>query len=259
MRWVYLSPHFDDVVLSCGGMLWEQARASQNVQVWTVCAGSPPEGEPLSDFAQSLHVRWQTGPQASEERRAEDQQAVSLLGASARYYDLPDCIYRRLPLDPLSSDDTAAQGTWLVNGEDDLWQPVHPLEIGVVERLAVWLGRELTPDDVLVSPLTLGNHVDHFVTRSAAEQAALRAGCALAYYPDFPYAVGPHGDISAKIEAGWRKECRDVSLHALRAWQASAASYVSQISTFWDGKAGLEAALETYWQSGGGSCLWLRH
>ena len=25
-KWVYLSPHFDDVVLSAGGLVWEQTR-----------------------------------------------------------------------------------------------------------------------------------------------------------------------------------------------------------------------------------------
>ena len=248
MRWVYLSPHFDDVVLSCGGLVWDQVRAGATVEVWTVCAGSPPAGEPLSDFALSLHERWDTGSQAAEARRAEDRQALAHLGAVPAYYDLPDCIYRRLP-----------GGSWLVNSEEDLWQPVHPLETGLVQRLAAWLQRELTPDDQLVSPLTLGNHVDHFLTRAAAEEAALRGGCALAYYADYPYAVEPRSDLAGKLQPGWRKECRDLSLPSLRAWQSATASYTSQISTFWDGRAGLDAALEEYWQSGGGSCLWFPH
>ena len=27
MRWIYLSPHFDDAVLSCGGLIWEQTHS----------------------------------------------------------------------------------------------------------------------------------------------------------------------------------------------------------------------------------------
>ena len=26
MRWIYLSPHLDDAVLSCGGLIFEQSR-----------------------------------------------------------------------------------------------------------------------------------------------------------------------------------------------------------------------------------------
>jgi LmbE family N-acetylglucosaminyl deacetylase len=234
-------------------MLWEQIRDGQEVQVWTICAGSPPGGQPLSEFAQSLHARWETGAQAAKVRREEDQQALKRLGASPKYWTLPDCIYRRLPDGP-----NGAPGSWLVNGEDDLWRQVHPLEAPLVERLAAWLQRLLIPDDRLVSPLTLGNHVDHFLTRAAAQIAAPKSGCELAYYPDYPYAVKPGADLAAKVEPGWRKECRDISLPALRAWQDATACYTSQINTFWDGRDGLDAALESYWQSGGGSCLWQR-
>src|SRR5512146_228136 len=128
MRWIYLSPHFDDVVLSCGGLVWEQARAGHQVEIWTVCAGAPPLDQPFSDFARELHARWETGPEAVPARRAEDEAAVRRLNAGLRYWDLPDCIYRRLP-----------GGAWLVNGEEDLWKPVHPEEQGVVNRLADWL------------------------------------------------------------------------------------------------------------------------
>ncbi len=132
MHWIYLSPHFDDVVLSCGGMVWEQVQSGQEAEIWTVCAGGPGPGDPLSAFAQSLHERWETGPGAVSVRRAEDEAAVQRLGARPRYWNLPDCIYRRLP-----------DGNWLVNGEEDLWQPVHPEEQNVVRRLVEWLAQGL--------------------------------------------------------------------------------------------------------------------
>ena len=49
--WIYLSPHFDDAVLSCGWLIWQQAQAGQRVEIWTVCAGEIPPG-PLTPFAQ---------------------------------------------------------------------------------------------------------------------------------------------------------------------------------------------------------------
>src|SRR5512138_416649 len=99
MRWVYLSPHFDDAVLSCGGLISDQLKSGLAVEVWTVCAGSPDPGLPLSTFAQGLHNRWGTGLEAVAARRVEDEAAIHRLGACSRYWNLPDCIYRRLPGD----------------------------------------------------------------------------------------------------------------------------------------------------------------
>ncbi len=249
--------------------MWEQVRAGQNVEIWTVCAGAPDPDEPVSDFALSLHVRWETGTQAVPARRAEDEAATRRLESDGRsirtrYWDLPDCIYRRLP-----------GGRWLVNGEEDLWKPFPPEEQGVVDRLAAWLAQGLSPDAMasgkivpnvansettLVSPLTLGDHVDHFLVRAAVEQVAGLLGTRLAYYPDYPYAVKSDTNWTGKLGAGWQRICfggtTGVSPEALAAWQDAVACYQSQISTFWAGRAELDAALREYWQQGGGTCLW---
>ncbi len=250
MRWIYLSPHFDDVVLSCGGLVWEQVRAGQNVEVWTICAGAPDEGAVFSNFARDLHLRWGTGPEAVPVRQAEDEQAVRRLGADTRYWDLPDCIYRRLP-----------GGDWLVNNNDALWQPLHPAEQGIVDRLAAWIGQGLrraasAAEPRLVSPLTFGNHVDHSLVRAAAEQAASRSRVGLWYYPDYPYAANPETKWTGKVGEGWQQTCQSVSREALAVWQAAVASYASQISTFWPAREAMDADIEAYWRSDGGTCLW---
>ena len=248
MRWVYLSPHFDDVVLSCGGLVWEQVQAGQPVEVWTVCAGAPSPEERLSDFALSLHRRWGTGLEAVDIRRQEDEAALQRLGAQTRYWDLPDCIYRKI------------SGGWLVNGEEDLWRNVHDDEQPVVDRLVGWMNERLRPDDVLVSPMTLGNHVDHFLVRAAAERLMgmrQKTGAAriLYFYADYPYAVQANA-MAGKLDAAWQKQCFPVSEQAVAVWQAAVACYETQISTFWGGLEEMRAALATYWQDGGGTCLW---
>jgi len=40
MRWIYLSPHFDDAVLSCGGLIFDQTCGGTAVEIWTVFAGT---------------------------------------------------------------------------------------------------------------------------------------------------------------------------------------------------------------------------
>ena len=250
MRWVYLSPHFDDIALSCGGMVWEQTQAGQAVEIWTVCAGAPDAVAPgalapLSSFAQALHQRWQTGGDAVADRRAEDDAALQRLGARARYWTLPDAIYRRLP-----------DQTWLVNGEESLFQPINPQEKGILDHLVAWLASDLDMSDTLVSPLTLGNHVDHYLVRAAAEHAAAKVRCGLLYYPDYPYVAKPQVDWSDKIGEGWQQTCRAISPAALLAWQDAVACYTSQVSTFFKDRPDLDASLGRYLQTGGGACLW---
>lgn len=236
-------------------MVWEQVRAGDAVEIWTICAGSPGPDAVFSDFAQSLHARWETGPEAVPLRRAEDEEAVRLLGAGLRSWDLPDCIYRRLP-----------EGGWLVTNNDDLWQPLHSAEQGIIDRLVEWIIQGLrqvaTPAETrLVSPLTLGNHVDHSLVRAAAEQAVnrrlgSRERVVLYYYPDYPYAAQPETSWTGKVGNRWLQTCQTVSTEALAAWQDAVARYQSQVSTFWATRLELDASLESYWQTGGGTCLW---
>lgn len=83
MQTIYLSPHLDDVALSCGGLVWQEAQAGEQVAIWTICAGGIPPG-PLSDFAKKLHKRWQTGRNAVKHRRQEDIASCSILDAGFR-------------------------------------------------------------------------------------------------------------------------------------------------------------------------------
>lgn len=79
MKTIYLSPHLDDAALSCGGLVWMQAQAGERVEIWTMCAGDPPEGR-LSDYAQAHHERWGLGREAVAARREEDARSCNILG-----------------------------------------------------------------------------------------------------------------------------------------------------------------------------------
>ncbi|NTU55874.1 MAG: PIG-L family deacetylase, partial [Anaerolineales bacterium] len=49
MRWIYLSPHLDDAVLSAGGLIYEQTRSGTPVEIWTFMCGVP-SGTEFSPF-----------------------------------------------------------------------------------------------------------------------------------------------------------------------------------------------------------------
>jgi LmbE family N-acetylglucosaminyl deacetylase len=242
MTWIYLSPHFDDIALSCGGLAWEQSQAGELVQGWTICAGETPPG-PLSPFAAGLHARWNAGQNAPAERRAEDLRACRFMGAMPRHFDLPDCIYRR-GLD---------QTTHLYASEQAIFGPLHAEEAGLVDRLAEDLAKWIPKKAVVVCPLTLGGHVDHRLTRAAVEKIDRQVW----YYADYPYVLSRSPDLETLRQSGWQSTLFTVSEAGLEAWIASVAAYTSQVSTFWPDESAMREALHEYWQSvGGGVRLW---
>ncbi len=61
-RHIFLSPHFNDVVYSCGGTLGVQVSSGLHPLVITVFGGPPPANTPLSPFAQQVHGQWGADP-----------------------------------------------------------------------------------------------------------------------------------------------------------------------------------------------------
>jgi LmbE family N-acetylglucosaminyl deacetylase len=237
MDWIYLSPHFDDVALSCGGLIWEQVQAGQSASIWTICAGGPPSG-PLSVFAQSLHDRWQTGEQAVSRRQAEDIAACQALGAGWRHFDLPDCIYRP----------GGKSGVHYYDSEQALWGDIHPDETPLVEKLAEIIGQEISPAAQVICPLTLGRHVDHRLTRAVAEHLGRR----LWYYLDYPYVLKETTALDELQQTGWQSITFAISEGGLAAWQDAIAAYQSQISTFWPNLEAMCRAIQEYKEQMGG-------
>lgn len=239
MNFVFLSPHLDDAVLSCGGLIWELVRQGSPVEIWTVFAGDARL--PLSDYAQTLHRRWDVHDDGVQVRRAEDRAASDRLGATARHFSLPDVIYRRF-----------ADGRPVVQADEDLFQPLpapeEHLVAAIQDQLAVYLPKDVT----LVVPLTLGGHIDHRLVRLAAERVPVERW----YYADYPYVAIHQLSEDRFAGADWQTREVDISESGLQAWQEAAACYRSQISTFWDDTGTMAAELRQYWSSGGGRRLW---
>jgi LmbE family N-acetylglucosaminyl deacetylase len=240
MEWIYLSPHFDDAALSCGGLIWEQAQAGQAVHIWTICGGQP--GEDLSGFAQEKHRSWERGPDAVAVRRAEDADSCAILGAGTRYFSIPDCIYRRHPQD----------GNFLYDSEELLWGGLHKAEEGLLAELSTTLEREIPADARLISPIALGNHVDHQFTRMAVE----RLERDLWYYADYPYVLNCEEELAEMRRHGWMSVQLSVSEQGMDAWQRAVAAHASQLSTFWADIPQMETALREYRGRMGGTFLW---
>lgn len=243
---VYLSPHLDDVVLSCGGQLHRFVGLGQRVLVVTIMAGAP-DGPP-TPLARELHRIWGfADDEAVAARRDEDLAACAEIGVEALHLDFDDAVYRRragsdLPLYPDA-------GT--------LFSAPDPQDDGLVEALARRLA-DLPSAPRLVAPFGIGRHVDHQIVRRAAERfAAQDSARHLELYEDYPYcrkwwsrqrALGfprRHTQRLVALDKGdARAKCRAV------------ACYSSQLEALFGGRERMEKTVEMDLWADGGERLW---
>jgi len=238
MRWIYISPHLDDAILSAGGLIYEQTKAGTPVKIWTIMCGFP-QGTELSIFAQTMHYLW--GTSSAQEtvrvRRAEDAKAAEIVGAKTVHFDFLDCLYRR-----------GRDGEWLYS---DVFVPPHEHDADIPSQIAETVNHRVMQDDVLVCPLALGSHVDHILVRQAMEMLHHP----LLYYADIPYLIKYPESLSPNT-AGMKENVYLVTETGLRSWLEAVNAYSSQLSTLLDSPESLLEAIRHYYEKQGGIPLW---
>ena len=216
MRYIFISPHLDDVALSVGGIVNHLSNNKNTTEIWTFFSGSPKDAN-LSDFAISLHKRWNLSLDAPKIRRLEDRKACKILGSDYKHFNLPDCIYRK-----------DRQGNPIVREEEDLYQSIPLSQQYLVNKISTDIISFSSPDDIIVSPMAIGNHIDHRIVVAAIKQISSRT---LLYYEDYPYLINSKDssvDYSKLTAIKFNLQPENII-----AWHAAIAEYQSQISTFW--------------------------
>lgn len=180
-RSLFIAPHLDDVVFSCGGLVARASAAGERPLLLTVFAGAPASTTGLAPLDR-LHALWGMAgllpKEVVERRRAEDRAAAQVLGAECRFLEHCDAIYRSARYgarDALFGPPLAEDAARVVAIGDEL----------------VTLWRSLGEPRVYL-PLGLGGHVDHRIVASAATPLCA-SGAEVWGYEDFPYArtAGP--------------------------------------------------------------------
>lgn len=157
-----VSPHLDDGVLSIGGLIGREIAAGRVVEVVT-CFTAGPSLETIP-AKRRVFADYTT-------RRGEDERALGVLGASHRWLDLRERMWRDPPL----------------RRPTQAFRTPPRLEgfaaLGAIRAVVA----DLLDQDVLVyAPLGVGNHVDHVEVAVAAMQELLARGAAarLGFYED---------------------------------------------------------------------------
>lgn len=151
-RLLVVSPHLDDAVLSCAGLI----RHARDVTVYTVFAADAPPAAPFTQWDRDCGFA--PGTNVMEARRQEDARALGHLGASWRWgKELQEGYRSELP-----TEQDVAQGI------ADAIAAVDPTHVAL--PVGIW-------------------HTDHLLTaRASRSLLGGSAGTSWFFYADQPYA-----------------------------------------------------------------------
>ncbi|MDT8306921.1 MAG: PIG-L family deacetylase [Anaerolineae bacterium] len=242
---IYLSPHPDDAPLSCGGQIYQRSKSGERVLIVTLAAGEP-QTEVRSIFAEFQHHNWGLDErEVMMARREEDARAVARLGAEHVTWSLPDAIYRLHP----------DSGEPLYTSNDDLFGPLSPAEAPLIAELAAQMAT-LPPARCTVSPLCLGNHVDHQLVRTAAE----RAFSDLLYYEDYPYVQRHPDSLGTALQPpdAWKAVLYPLDEEAIAARIEAILAYESQIGVLFNHADAMARLVREQVAATGGERSWYR-
>ncbi len=238
-RHIFLSPHLDDAVYSCGGTLGVQVSCGLRPLVISIFAGGPPADTQLSPLAGQIQREMGAGSQSPAEliaaRRKEDAAALDLLQVDYLWLDYPDAIYRGTPAYYNSKEE-------LIGGE------VNAADLWIDKQLAQDLVslRQRLPDTVWYAPLGVGRHVDHQLVSSAADRL-VQMGATVYYYEDFPYVL-KEGALESRLnELGGAFEPSLVEMSEMLSLRQEAAElYASQITVNFSDKEDMYRVMKQY-------------
>jgi len=162
---VAISPHLDDAAFSVGGLLASRARAGDRVTIVTCFTGNVAEP---TGFALACQLDKGLGPEVDYMalRRAEDHAACAVIGATAVHLPLLEAPHRGY---------ASARELFAARRDDDAM--LAPLSKALADQITL-----LSPD-LLLGPLAIGNHVDHWLVRDALETC----GASILLWEDWPY------------------------------------------------------------------------
>ncbi len=221
--YLFLCPHLDDGVLSCGGFIHQLAAAGARVILATVFTADASEARHLTWLARRNLDAWQLGDEPFAVRRKEDDRAAFVIGAEAVHLGFLDAMFR---LDPSGKPFYPHQMVEVALCPEDE-HLTGPLVQQALRRLAEQLN---LPTDVRIfSPLGAGGHVDHILVRRAVE--ATFPPEQVNFFGDFPYILraSRKGPIHEPSNAKWIATTVPLSTADIDSRIAAASCYTSQL------------------------------
>jgi LmbE family N-acetylglucosaminyl deacetylase len=189
---LFISPHYDDIALSCGGTAALVSEAGKDAVVALLFGDHPDPNEPLTAFADQMHAEWgMSADQVIAGRRAEEASSSHILGLRDVFLPFRDAIYRG---DNYLSD-------------EQLFGPPRGTDRDLPERVVAAIAAEgFRPlDSRAYAPLASGSHVDHLLGFQAGVLLA-SDGWDVLFYEDLPYSLLENRVADRVSQAGERLE-----------------------------------------------------
>ena len=176
---VVLSPHLDDAVLWCGGLMtYAVSRTSVTVVTIFTEGGRAPYARPARRYLRRAGER--DAEVLYQRRRAQDRAALEPLGITCVHAGLTEALFRRRPATPSRSPLAHVYPFYrahVTSGRIVAADAGSLREVREIIHRVVGSGLSL-----VLAPLGVGGHVDRILVRTAAQNS----GAQVAYYRDGP-------------------------------------------------------------------------
>jgi hypothetical protein len=139
----------------------------------------------------------------------------------------------------------------VIQQEEDLYQSLPQSQNKLIKEISDLLKSHILQDDIIVSPLAIGNHVDHQIITKAISNLEIKN---LNYYEEYPYVIKA-GNINTKF-SNLSPTRFPLDEENISNWYQSIAAYESQISTFWRNPDHMKSEINDFYIKGGGKNLW---
>src|SRR3989338_645415 len=200
LSYLFVSPHLDDALLSCGGLLSYLAKKN-TVTVATVFTEAHNQQSNLS-IRRFLKLSSERDSLILfQKRRKEDAGLISSLGANSVHLGFTDALYRLRP-----------GRDWWGRKIGDLnfiyplfsWQlkrgRVSDLDKPLEEQIAHEIRRLVKEKTVILAPTGIGRHMDHLLIRRVCEKYFPET----IFWSDFPYNVRGNQFFSDLADRGYQ-------------------------------------------------------
>ena len=165
----FLSPHPDDAVWSCGGLIAHYLSVGNEVTVVTVFDG---DEDHIVDQRDKDSWRKIARPSL---RRAENQRVLSLLGAKEMSIGLADASLR------------ATSGKYTYKDRAALFSHIREEDKKLISMLSARLINMIGVDGILHAPIGFSDHVDHQIVFSSAAEIEYELKDRVFWYEEFGY------------------------------------------------------------------------
>lgn len=220
---IFISPHLDDVILSCGEFVAKLRNTKREVLVITIFSGTPMS-ENISHAAKLFHDSCNLGDNAMHFRKNEDEKAMKLLDVEYIHIGELESLYRK-----------NTDGTYKYNEIEHIFTTDTSNEIDTIKCLSSKIENifaNMNIDKIYI-PLGIGNHIDHVITRKSIENIASKFFFKKYYYEDTPYVCNlesnNYSELTSELNSfvikvtdeEWNLKCEAINC------------YVSQLDMLW--------------------------